>query len=329
MYLGVDGGGTRTTFAIIGDSGELLAEHEAPGSYYLDIGLEGVRDVLEADVESTAAAARASVDDIDYAFFGIPAYGEDSGLLSELDSLPGRLFPRGNYQCGNDMVCAWAGSLACQDGISLIAGTGSIGFGRYRDRTARCGGWGEIFSDEGSAYWIARRGLQLFSKMSDGRTARGPLHELVRRQYDLAHDLDMSTVVLNAWACDRARIAGFSRMMTVAARAGDEQVSRIFAAAADELVEMVGSIRHQLAMPADVDVRVSCSGGVFNAGDLITAPLRLGLAEQNSGYRLCAPVFSPAIGAACYAAILDECERIRDALAGDCETLAALKLTIE
>lgn len=322
MYLGVDGGGTRTKFALVGDDGELLAEHESAGSYYLDIGLDGVREVLEAGVKETVSAAQASVDDVDYAFVGIPAYGEDSGLLAELDAIPARLFPRGNYRCDNDMVCAWAGSLACQDGISLVAGTGSIGFGRQGDRTVRCGGWGEVFGDEGSAYWIARRGLQLFSKMSDGRTARGPLYGLVRREYRIAQDLDISTLVCNTWGRDRARIAGFSRLMAAAAGAGDEQVAGIFAAAASELVEIVESIEHRLDFPATADVRVSYSGGVFAAGELITKPLALGLERQNSRYRLTPPVFSPAIGAAYYAAVLDGSARIRDALAGNGGTLA-------
>ena len=74
------------------------------------------------------------------------------------------------------MVCSWAGSLACADGISVIAGTGSMAYGEYAGRQARCGGWGELIGDEGSAYWIAREGMNLFSRMSDGRAARGPLH---------------------------------------------------------------------------------------------------------------------------------------------------------
>ncbi len=63
----------------------------------------------------------------------------------------------GDICCGNDMVCGWAGSLACADGINVVAGTGSICYGEYQGRSARCGGWGELFSDEGSAYWIARQ----------------------------------------------------------------------------------------------------------------------------------------------------------------------------
>ena len=74
------------------------------------------------------------------------------------------------------MVCGWAGALAGEDGINIVAGTGSIAYGEYRGRSARAGGWGELFSDEGSAYWLAREGLRLFSRMSDGRAPRGALY---------------------------------------------------------------------------------------------------------------------------------------------------------
>ncbi|MEI9903464.1 MAG: BadF/BadG/BcrA/BcrD ATPase family protein [Asticcacaulis sp.] len=73
------------------------------------------------------------------------------------------------------MICGWAGSLAGADGINIVAGTGSIGYGERLGRGARAGGWGEVFSDEGSAYWIAVQGLAAFARMSDGRLAKGPL----------------------------------------------------------------------------------------------------------------------------------------------------------
>lgn len=311
MYLGVDGGGTKTAFVIIDGSGETLAEHQESGSYYLDIGLDGLLDLIEAGVSAILSKARLSIADINYAFFGLPAYGEDSGIVGELDAIPSHLFGAGNYQCDNDMVCAWAGSLACQDGINLIAGTGSISFGRYRGKTARCGGWGEVFSDEGSAYWIACRGLQLFSKMSDGRTVRGPLYELVRERFKLVQDLDMSTIVLNTWKSDRACIADFARLMITAAQAEDRQVVGILERAADELVEIVEGTRVNLEIPPDDLVRVSYSGGVFNSGPLIISPFERGLKAKSANYQLREPRFSPALGAAYYAATLHGSESIQ------------------
>src|SRR5437879_13624105 len=89
------------------------------------------------------------------------------------------------------MVCGWAGALAGEDGISVVAGTGSIAYGEYEGRRARAGGWGELFGDEGSAYWIAREGLRLFSRKSDGRTPRGPLHAGMRRHFCLETEADL------------------------------------------------------------------------------------------------------------------------------------------
>ena len=54
----------------------------------------------------------------------------------------------------------------------------------------RVGGWGDLFGDEGSAYWISIKGLNAFTRMSDGRLPVGPLHEALRTHLELAADLD-------------------------------------------------------------------------------------------------------------------------------------------
>ena len=121
--------------------------------------------------------------------------------------MPARLLDVARYRCGNDMVCSWAGSLACADGISVIAGTGSMAYGEYAGRTARAGGWGELIGDEGSAYWIAREGMNLFSRMSDGRAPRGPLYELVRARFGIAVDLDLCARVYGEGVSARSAFA--------------------------------------------------------------------------------------------------------------------------
>ena len=72
---------------------------------------------------------------LDFAFLGLPAYGEDSQLLPTLDSAASPLLARDRYRCGNDAVCGWAGALACQDGINIVAGTGSIAYGEFEGRS--------------------------------------------------------------------------------------------------------------------------------------------------------------------------------------------------
>ena len=188
-YLGVDGGGSKTAFMLIDESGQVLATHTEGTAYYLEIGWDELRNRLACGIRATLDAGSVPAANLDFAFLGLPAYGEDSRLLSRFDALPTPPLASGRYHCGNDAACGWAGALACEDGISLVAGTGSIGYGEYQGRAARAGGWGELFSDEGSAYWMAREALGVFSRMSDGRMARGLWYDLVRQHFGLAAGL--------------------------------------------------------------------------------------------------------------------------------------------
>jgi N-acetylglucosamine kinase-like BadF-type ATPase len=303
LYLGVDGGGTKTALVLLDSEGTIRATHLAPGSYYLTIGVDGLGALLAEAVNAVLAKAGESSEAVDYAFFGIPAYGEDTALIGPLSQLPQRCLSAGRYLCGNDMICGWAGSLLCRDGISIVAGTGSICYGERNGSIARCGGWGELFSDEGSAYWIACRGLNLFSRMSDGRAAKGPLYDIVRGRLEITEDLDLCAHVFSRLEGDRAQIAQLSRWVTQAAAAGDTQAAAIVREAAEELALMVDATRRQLEFGNAEPVAVSYSGGVFdNVGDLLLTHFSAALQALRPGYRVSEPVLPPAIGAALYAA---------------------------
>jgi N-acetylglucosamine kinase-like BadF-type ATPase len=303
LYLGVDGGGTKTALVLIDSDGAIRATHLAPGAYYLTIGLDALGTLLAGAVGSVLAKAALGVQDVAFAFFGLPAYGEDSALVGALSRLPERCLPADRYLCGNDMICGWAGSLLCADGISIVAGTGSICYGERNGAIARSGGWGELFSDEGSAYWIACRGLNLFSRMSDGRAARGPLYEIVRQSLGITEDLDVCAHVFTRLGGDRARIAQLCQWVTQAAGVGDEAALNIVRQAAAELALMVDATRRQLGFTSAEPVAVSYSGGVFdNVGALLLDPFTASLQAHRSGYRVSEPKLPPSIGAALYAA---------------------------
>jgi N-acetylglucosamine kinase-like BadF-type ATPase len=303
LYLGVDGGGTKTALVLIDSEGTIRATHLAPGSYHLSIGLDALGTLLAAGVGAIVAKAGLRAEDLDFAFFGLPAYGEDTSLTEALDRQPRRCLPAGAFLCGNDMICGWAGSLLCHDGISIVAGTGSICYGERSGRVARCGGWGELFSDEGSAYWIACRGLNLFSRMSDGRAEKGPLYEIVKQSLSISEDLDLCAHVFSQLGGDRARIAQLSKWVTQAALADDGAAMGIVRQAAEELALMVDATRRQLGFPVAAPVAVSYSGGVFdNVGALILRHFTASLHAHGSGYQVREPALPPAIGAALYAA---------------------------
>lgn len=300
LFLGIDGGGTKTAFVLIDAHGRLLARHEATTSYYLEIGFDALRRLLHAGVQAALHQAGAVAGDVDHAFAGLPAHGEDSGLLAAFDALLAGLLPRATV--GNDMVCSWAGSLAGADGISLVAGTGSIAYGEWQGRSARCGGWGEVFGDEGSAHWLAREVLALFSRMADGRAEPGPLLGLVREHFELNHDLDLCGEINGSAA--RSELAQLARLATAAAHAGDAQARQLLVRAGDELAALAEGIGRNLALAPGQAVDVSYSGGVFAAGELVLGPLQAALARRLPGAVLKRPRFGPELGAALYAARL-------------------------
>ena len=305
LFLGVDGGGTKTEFVLIDRDGRVLGHHQTGTSYYLQIGITGLHRVLSEGVNAVLAQGQVQAADLTYAFFGLPAYGEDSELQTVLDTAPFAVLGHRRYQCGNDMVSGWAGSLAAGDGINIVAGTGSIGYGERKGANARGGGWGEIFSDEGSAYWIAIQGLNTFTRMSDGRLPAGPLHHIFRSHFDLAADLDICARLMGSGAApSRDEVAALSLLVVRAAEAGDNEAIAIFDRAAHELAAIVEAIRVKLGYEPDEPVRLSYSGGVFRSGQLILAPLQRHLARFATTYHLSEPIYDPGIGSALYAARL-------------------------
>jgi len=304
LFLGVDGGGTKTRFALMNGERVLVAEAQLGTSYHPDVGVDGVRDVLASGVQAVIAQAGANAAQIAFAFFGLPAFGEDSQVTPQLQSLPASILAHQRYAVDNDMVCGWAGSLGAEDGINIVAGTGSIGYGQRRGRAARAGGWGETFSDEGSAYWIAMQGLNAFSRMSDGRLPMGPLHALLVESLNLQDDLELCARVYGPGAQTRGELAQLSQLVARAAGLGDVAALDIFRRAGEELARIAEALRLKLGYETGEAVRVSYSGGAFSAGDLLMKPFREALAAAHYGFEVSRPLHAPHYGAALYAAKL-------------------------
>lgn len=300
VFLGIDGGGTKTSFLLLDGRGRTLAHHRSTTSYYLEIGFDGLGALLRDGAMEVLRLAGVAPSAVTSTYAGLPAHGEDSRLKPSFDALLSDLLPR--VRIGNDMVCSWAGSLAGEDGISLVAGTGSIAYGEVGGQGARCGGWGEVFGDEGSAYWLAREGLALFSRMADGRAAPGPLLDLVRRHFELEHDLDLCATINSA--ASRSRLAQYARLVSTAAAEGDAQSAALLARAGEELALLAVGIARQLPWPEGATIPVSYTGGVFEAGAAVTDALRNGLARALPPARLVAPRFGPELGAVMAAARL-------------------------
>lgn len=299
-FLGVDGGGSKTAFVLLDGAGRTVAEEIGPSCYYFASGIALVEQVLAEGVARVTAAVGLTPARLDHAFFGLPGYGEIAADVPRLRRIARAVLGHDRFAVDNDMVGGWAGALAGRDGVNVVAGTGSIAYGERRGRAHRAGGWSELFGDEGSAYWVAVQGLNAFSRMSDGRLPRGPLHALLAGRVGISSDLDLVGVVVDRWGGRRGEIAKLSTAVVEAEAAGDDAAREILRRAGEELVRLVEACRARLGYRDGEQAAVSYSGGMFSAPAFLGAFARA-LEVAGPGYRLHAPSHGPAVGSALYA----------------------------
>jgi N-acetylglucosamine kinase-like BadF-type ATPase len=131
-------------------------------------------------------------------------------------------------------------------GVAVVAGTGSIAFGQNRDGgRARAGGWGHLFSDEGSGFDLARRMLAAYAAEVDGRGPATTLTHRLTSHFALAepHDL-VSHVYAPGWA--KADTANLGRLVLEEAAAGDRVAQDILHRATSDLAGLVAAVGHGL-----------------------------------------------------------------------------------
>ena len=270
-YIGIDGGGSKTIFAISGEDGNVLGTVKAGSAFYKQIGEEGVIELLKNGVKEVCTFAEGEETEIASVCFGMPAWGESPVNDKVIEEKILSTFPKWNIHIVNDCEVGWAGSLLAEPGINIVAGTGSIAFGKNEaGETARCGGWSEWFSDEGAGYWLGMKCVQLFSRQSDGRDERGPLYDIVKSALKLSDDMEIVDLFETEYLHKRDNIASLQKLLLQAANEGDVYAIEAYVQAAKELYDIVCGVKKKIF--ADKDCMVSCSGGIFKTGDVIRKP---------------------------------------------------------
>ncbi len=302
-YLGIDGGGTSTEYTIIDEIGHVIKAHKTGTTHLMQISREEFKLRLSEGIEACINAADINSSDISYTFAGIPGYGEFEEIIEYVHETLTELLKSKRFTVGNDCVAGWAGGLACQSGINIVAGTGSIGYGRDDEsREIRAGGWGDFCGDEGSAYWLGKYMIELFAKQSDGRIQRDILYDIVKRELKLETDFSIISYVQDVLKKDRTSIADLAKLLYRAALEGDVSAINAYREAAYELYLMAYAIANQLSF--ENKIHVSVSGGVFKVGSLILDPLEE-LLKKDGRFILEEQKTTPARGAALFAYVLD------------------------
>lgn len=273
-WIGIDGGGTKTEFALSASDGIPIEKVAATGCSYQVLGVETVVRKLKEYTGLLLARAGVEWGECAGCCIGLPCYGENPDIDGTIIPRMEEAFDPIPILVVNDAEVGWAGSLECREGIHVVSGTGSIAFGRGQaGQSARSGGWDEFYGDEGSCYWVGRQAMSLFSKEADGRMPKGALYDIVRRECGLPWDFYFSEVVKKTYAPCRAEVASFQKYACQAAKSGDDAAAELYKEAARELALMVKAIKEQLHFSEEV-VSVSYFGGLFKAGELVLKPFR-------------------------------------------------------
>ena len=269
-YIGIDGGGSKTKFLCFDRTGRECGAAATIGTYCAQDGIDAVMDRLKDGISQCLPEETPDV----VIGFGMPAYGENR----ELDSLAAakirQICAPMQVHIDNDSAIGWAGALVLKPGISVVAGTGSIAYGRDASgKTERCGGWHEFFSDEGSGYWLGRQLLQLFSQQSDGRLERTALYDLVRSALSLQEDFDIISLANQRYVRSRKDTAALQKILLDAARLGDPYAIACYDRASEELSKLIVTVLNKLDFPEEEKIFVSFQGGLFSIPELIRDPV--------------------------------------------------------
>ena len=291
LYLGIDGGQSSTTAMIGDETGRILGTGRAGPCNHAAAG-EGRRKFFTAMTESLGQAAL-SAGLTKAASFEAACLGL-SGGPDDKEALAREMISAQRYLITHDAHIALAGATGGEPGIIVIAGTGSIVFGRNAAGVyARAGGWGYIFGDEGGAFDLVRQALRAILRNEEGWGPRTALRESLLEATG-ARDGNQLLHLFYTDEYPRDRVAGWARLIDQAALAGDAVAGDILASAAQALATLTAVVRRQLfQMGERIDVRYS--GGVF-ASDSLRERFRM-LVELEEGTSVSAPQMSAAEGA--------------------------------
>lgn len=291
-YLGIDGGGTKTQFTIINENIEVIESIKKGTSHFKQIGLNGVEKVLRDGLDEILCKSNIKLDQIDGVGIGIAGYGNIKKDREAIEKVIEKIFKSYKYILKNDIEIALNGALNGEDGIVIVSGTGSIALSKINNEYKRCGGFGYTIGDEGSAYWIGRKVVEIFSKEVDGRLEKTYIYEIIKNKLNLSNDYNFIKYINEDIKADRLEIAKFSEVCFEAAKLGDENAINIFNLAAKELSELINLLIKDFKYN---NVKVSYIGGVFKSEKFILDPLIKFLDKR---CKLISPKYTADIGAA-------------------------------
>jgi len=262
LFAGIDGGGS-TTRCVVGDEHAILGMGESGPSNIVRVGEEIARDSLNKAVTLACSAAKIETSQIQRICVGIAGSGR-SEIAQQVRQILSTIV-QGEIEIVGDMIIALEAAFGPGPGVIVIAGTGSIAYGRNASgKIARAGGWGFAISDEGSAHWIGRAAVSEVLHSKD----EGESPELLKQ---LLAAWRLKTWEQMIMAANSSPTADFARLFPTIVAAADRQdpLARDLLTRAGRELAHLGRMVATRLFPQAEDVRVATAGGVFRNAPIV------------------------------------------------------------
>jgi glucosamine kinase len=297
IYLGIDGGGSKTS-CLIGDESSVLGAGTGGPSNVVRVGEAQARESLTTAIRQACRVANLEPSQISSVCVGLAGAARPeiselvTGIISEIVS--GKIKPAEITVVG-DMVIALEAAFGSGPGVIVIAGTGSIAYGRNaQGQTARAGGWGFAISDEGSGHWIGRTAVAAAIGARDEDPGQNvPLIQILLKSWRLE---TIEQLVPAANATPPPDFAALFPLVLSLADSGDRIARDVLTQAGAHLATLAATLLRRL-FPNSEAVPVAMSGGVFASAALVRQVFYNTLSSTHPNASLNTSVIEPVRGA--------------------------------
>lgn len=289
--IGIDGGGTKTEICISDREKNILLRFQGGAINYNGQSETAVSDNIQ-NIFQTIRSEGFLPEDCLRICIGVAGISNPivkSRILNQVQGF--------GFQCSikivGDQVTALAGALNNLPGIILIAGTGSVCYGKDIDGVQyRAGGYGHIVDDAGSGYAIARDILAAVVRAQDGRGEKTVLTELIYDYLNLSSIQDLIGFLYDP-SRSKKEIARLSVLISAAYSLGDKVAIHIVNQTADDLIDLAGAVLKQMQMAS----RLAVSGSILMKNEDIYNKFNDRMAEEYPELEIVKPYQDASYGA--------------------------------
>lgn len=263
--IGMDGGGSKTKCILTDNNLNPIYETIGGPSNFLVIGIEKVSETILNLLNDCILSQKISSNDVESIVLGTTGGGRrnDAELLETqiIKDASIKSITIKNIRVESDARIALEGAFSGKAGSILIAGTGSIMFGKNdKGEIHRVGGFGRFIGDEGSGYRIGRIGLNAVARYLDGRAKSTKIADLLEQEFSISTSEQLITEVYR----NNFNIAAAAPLVFDAAESGDVTAQRILEDEADELLLHISAMKTKLNVQL---LKVSLIGGLLTTAN--------------------------------------------------------------